>query len=658
MHCRLCYGKTVQRFSVTLLGHHRTGLHECAVCGSLQTDPPHWLDEAYADPRPITDTGIVQRTLENSITCADLLARLAVSESDICVDFGGGNGLFSRMMRDKGFNFFCFDRYVDPFYVPHHAAGDHGIKHATVVTCFEVLEHLPEPAKDLMEIFSYQPDLLIATTSTYQGQGAEWPYLSVENGQHVFFYSAPALGQIAEAYGYHLITTGSLHLFCRRQPHTLNFTWRDVRNLGRILNEPELRGYAIRRFFNTMNTPYQHVLVDHAKIVAKIGYRHQGEPSQTAPERKIDQHPSDTPPILIEGSFFHDSENSGIARVWMEILALWAGTDFGNRLIFLDRAGTVPPIPGIRTVLVEPPYNPTDASRERHLMQRYCDHFGAGAFISTYYSAPLTTPTAMLINDMIPERLPDFFAGMEQLWAIKHQHMAQAKRLVCISENTRADVLDLFPNLDPSTISVAPLGVCPTFGPQATKHVLATLNHHHIDRPYLVFVGQRGAYKNAKALVAAWQTLPAQHKPLVVFVGGGPIQEDFKAVLGTDLRHVAASDQTLAALYSGALALVFPSLYEGFGLPILEAMACDCPVICSNTSSLPEVAGDAALFVSPKDPPALAAAILRVQDPSLRDRLINAGRARVTLFSWQTLADELRAVLEALATPDHRQGQP
>jgi alpha-1,3-rhamnosyl/mannosyltransferase len=111
------------------------------------------------------------------------------------------------------------------------------------------------------------------------------------------------------------------------------------------------------------------------------------------------------------------------------------------------------------------------------------------------------------------------------------------------------------------------------------------------------------------------------------------------------LGHV--SDEELVLLYSGASLMVYPSLYEGFGLPILEAMACGCPVICSNTSSMPEVAGDAAILVSPEDEIALAEAIDKaMEDSQLRQKLIESGYSRTSEFSWNKAAQNTISIFQ------------
>jgi glycosyltransferase involved in cell wall biosynthesis len=397
------------------------------------------------------------------------------------------------------------------------------------------------------------------------------------------------------------------------------------------------------------------VLHDHAAIVEKINDGKVIAPPQIAPEQesasgyRMAEQSAGERPIIVEGSFFRMNENGGISRVWKEIFKKWSGTPFGDRIIFLDRAGTAPRIEGIRKVTIEPYYLEGGITNQRKLMQRYCDHFGAGAFISTYYSAAETTPTVMLVHDMIPERLPELFDSQDDMWREKDDLIGRAKRFVCVSENTRKDLLELCPKVAPGLVSVARPAACATFGPRSDKEVQAVLRRLSIDRPYLLFVGIRQSYKNAWGLIEAWKYLPETDRPLIVFVGGDGVENEIKAELEGHYHHVKADDDVLAALYSGALAFVFPSLYEGFGLPVLEAMACGCPVICSNASSLPEVAGGAALLVSPQNLMSMSAAILRVQQPAVRQRLITAGFERVAMFSWDTLADELRTILETLA---------
>src|SRR3990172_10078270 len=199
--CRLCNGATSAVFQKTLAARYDVRYYLCAQCGSLQTERPYWLKEIYADPRPITDVGIVQRCSLLAMQAHALLDIFSVPQAAVCIDWGGGNGLFTRMMRDRGYNFYCHEPYTDNFYVPFHGSDALDQLHGAVVTAFEVFEHLPDPERDLHEVFAVDPDLLIATTEPYCGQGDDWWYLAEETGQHVFFYSLAALSAIAQQHG-------------------------------------------------------------------------------------------------------------------------------------------------------------------------------------------------------------------------------------------------------------------------------------------------------------------------------------------------------------------------------------------------------------------------------------------------------------------------
>ncbi|MBY0430353.1 MAG: methyltransferase domain-containing protein, partial [Rhodospirillales bacterium] len=266
--CRLCGGPTELRFHQIVLNRHRVGFHECLDCNSLQTEAPFWLDEAYADPRPLTDVGIVQRTLDLTMRLDPLLLRFEATNQQVCLDFGGNNGLFTRMMRDKGYNFFCYDRYVPNFYTPCHDATTTPVREAAVITAFEVLEHLSDPARDLDEIFGFDPDVVIATTETYRGQDSDWGYLSLDNGQHVFFYSLAALDRIATQRGYRLLSNGNLHIFHRLRPKFLSYGADASGAVGHwLLNPGKLETAALECFIKRRDDPYRFVLHDYSDIV-------------------------------------------------------------------------------------------------------------------------------------------------------------------------------------------------------------------------------------------------------------------------------------------------------------------------------------------------------------------------------------------------------
>ena len=173
---------------------------------------------------------------------------------------------------------------------------------------------------------------------------------------------------------------------------------------------------------------------------------------------------------------------------------------------------------------------------------------------------------------------------------------------------------------------------------------------------FLLYVGNRGGYKNFLRLLEAYGTSPQLKMgyELICVGGGGFHADELKTMqaLGLDSNQVmqlGGSDQLLARLYESASAFVFPSLYEGFGIPPLEAMSHDCPVVCSNTSSIPEVVGDAGEYFNPEDIENMRAAIERVvTSDSLRKLLIAKGRARLQFFSWDRCAAETLEVYSKL----------
>lgn len=352
--------------------------------------------------------------------------------------------------------------------------------------------------------------------------------------------------------------------------------------------------------------------------------------------------------LVIDGVFFQLAQ-SGIARVWRAMLPLLAQR-IDMPIVFLDRGGVTAQFDNIE-VIPFAGYKSKFNANDSQLLEQVCQHYGAKAFVSTYYTTPMETPSLLLVYDMIPEKFG--FDMTARDWREKEIAIAHARRHICISQNTRKDLRAFYPELPESTTTVAHCGVDPAvFRPRSDSDVRAMRSRLGLARPYFIFVGSREQhknYKNASVFFDAVATMPSVEFD-VLCVGG---EKTLPSCAADGNRHrmvrVDLDDEQLAVAYSGAAALVYPSLYEGFGLPVAEAMACDCPVISTVHGSLVEVAGDATLKISGHDASEMTTALRRVQERAVREQLIERGRAQSAQFRWEIMADEIARTVKALA---------
>lgn len=278
---------------------------------------------------------------------------------------------------------------------------------------------------------------------------------------------------------------------------------------------------------------------------------------------------------------------------------------------------------------------------------------------ATNYAAPRTAgvPLVVTVHDLTLLREPALGTpALRRLVARAAQAARTARRVIADSEATRRDVLELL-GLPPDRVHAVPLGCDPRFTPgerAEAREVVARA--FGIDAPFVLHVGTIEPRKNLDRLIAAFgRARDAERLPHRLVLAGAPgwgiapvqaaiARERLGAVV--QLTGAVSADQLLA-LYRAADLFVFPSRYEGFGLPALEAMACGAPVVAASTGALPEVVGEAALSVDPRDTDALAAAIARaLTDADLRARLRVAGPERAARFSWERCAAETLAVYE------------
>jgi hypothetical protein len=213
--CRLCEGHLVPRFGGIVLHKYEVRYLECEGCGSLQTESPYWLNDAYSSNLSSLDTGAVQRNLQN-LAAAYIISKLFRVRD--ALDFGGGDGLLCRLLRDYGVNCYVSDKYAVPTYSQGFLEPDFSAPN--LVLAFEVLEHFAAPASELEVLFQSRPKVLLISTEIYDHQRADWWYLASEAGQHVFFYSEKAIQMIAERLGYSSLVSGGFLLFVRKPDHS------------------------------------------------------------------------------------------------------------------------------------------------------------------------------------------------------------------------------------------------------------------------------------------------------------------------------------------------------------------------------------------------------------------------------------------------------
>ncbi len=356
------------------------------------------------------------------------------------------------------------------------------------------------------------------------------------------------------------------------------------------------------------------------------------------------------PKVILDGVFFQLYQ-TGIARVWRSLLEEWAENGFAKHIVVLDRAGTAPKVPGIRYRSV-PPYNYDRTDTDREMLQQVCDEEGADLFISSYYTTPLSTPSVFMAYDMIPEVMGKALNHL--MWQEKHQGIQHASAYIAISENTARDLVNFFPHISLAAVKVALCGIKSTFLPAILEEINSLKTKYAISKPYFILVGGGIGYKNSILFFKAFSKLYSKHGFEIVCTGSGSLLEtEFRAYTSGSVVHMLQlSDEELRAAYSGAVALVYPSKYEGFGLPVLEAIACGCPVITCPNASIPEVAGEAALYVNDEDVDGLTDALCDVQKPQVRNSLIAAGLAQAKKFSWSKMAKTVSsALIEATLLP-------
>jgi glycosyltransferase involved in cell wall biosynthesis len=251
---------------------------------------------------------------------------------------------------------------------------------------------------------------------------------------------------------------------------------------------------------------------------------------------------------------------------------------------------------------------------------------------STYYRpyrTPAATARVITVHDMIAELFPH--GGIDPTPQRKRSTIMAADRIICVSQNTKRDLVRFYPAVE-SRVSVIYHGA---------SIPGSLLVQKPVTERYFLYVGTREARKNTSMIRYAFERADLQGVKLVFFGGRDPDAEERASQRSGRCVFMRGDDDCLASLYRHATALLYPSLYEGFGMPLIEAMSYGCPVIASNTSCFPEVAGNAALLLDPQDQAAWAHAIQSLsRNQPLRESLSRRGRLHSESFTWAKCAEE------------------
>ncbi len=281
------------------------------------------------------------------------------------------------------------------------------------------------------------------------------------------------------------------------------------------------------------------------------------------------------------------------------------------------------------------------------LLQYFCKKGTGNILHETYYTnrTKVNCPKVITIHDMIYELFNNNLEDEQVIIAQKKQAILEADLIIAVSENTKKDLLYFYPEVKDKVYVVH-------HGVNASQH--SEINSFRNPKPFLLHVGNRGWYKNFNVLleVFAEQKKVNQDFDLICFGGGTMTLSEKKIIdkfqISDKVKFISGNDNLLISLYKSARALVYISNYEGFGMPLLEAMALGCPVISSNTSSLPEVYGNAAFTINPENRDELINAFDMLYNKQSIENLIQAGKLNASLFTWKKCAQETLKLYQTL----------
>jgi glycosyltransferase involved in cell wall biosynthesis len=611
--CSLC-GSVINLHLINRSAEPASYYYFCVNCKSLQRNKV--LQISRPADKSIQNKTIGSNEVRHFIRLQAMLPVIGIRKHDYCAHYEHEQIMFVGLMREIGYNYFGLKASENETNVLAYTE----IPSKTSVKLLSILggaENFQDVNKNWLAIFAHDPDFVIGSVSIYEGQGAEWLAQRSESGDSkLFYYSTAAIASVAArskryAYllaGYFLLTRYPLST---QVIESLNLLLQNSQNLLTV------------QFVDWLDNPSKVRSSDNKRELLR----------QKNSDRDLK--------IAIDGTFFRFQ--SGISRLWRSLLFEWSTNGFGKFLIIIDRGNTAPKFDGLEYVDA-PLHDYANRDDDKLMVQSICDKNGVSVFIPTYYSMPITTPVYLMVPDMIPE-IMGFDLSSEQ-WIEKREAISLAKKYFCISESTATDLIKVFPSISRDDISITYCGT--SFHTQSDYLLNKFKKKFNINKPYFMISGSKGDYKNAVLFFRAFSLYGIdREKYEIVCTNAMPdLEPEFaQHTEGVTVHCLVLSDEELQCAYTGAIALAYPSRYEGFGLPVLEAMACSCPVITCRNSSLHEVGGDAPIYVDPDDLHSMKSALDQVQIIGQRKKMIEAGILRAEKFSWRASADAIEDVL-------------
>lgn len=220
--CKICAQPSERSFEAKVLGKYEVSYFQCCSCGFIQTEDPYWLTEAYQSAITSLDIGLVSRNMHYLPITQRIIEAIFEGEKTF-LDYGGGYGMFVRMMRDAGYNYYRQDDYCENIFADKFDIQDqHELSSFELVTAFEVFEHLPDPVKEMERILQFSSNILFSTELQPSGRklnADNWWYVAPETGQHVALYSSASLAALAARFDLNYCSYQNLHLFTKKEVH-------------------------------------------------------------------------------------------------------------------------------------------------------------------------------------------------------------------------------------------------------------------------------------------------------------------------------------------------------------------------------------------------------------------------------------------------------